>query len=362
MKKFAFTAVISLLVFFAFSFGAFAQEDTGDKIMGDFSSVVPPEANIDVGEGLEADLSFSSLCERVVEALSEKWGDASSFFLMLMGFAVIISVCDGVYVSDDPSIRRASSSAVSAVASVSIFSGMYGIIAATREGLLSLSDFFSNLIPILTAVNASSGALNTAKTQATNMNITLAMLEKFSTGMLLPLTFALFSLALAASCTDSGIASVAKGIKSIFSFGVGIICTMLAAAIALQSLVASAKDNAALRAARYAASGMIPIVGSSVASALSTLAGGMAFVRNTVGGASVAVIIAISIFPLVMLLLYRLAFSVSIIFLEFLGSEGGVRCFSAFRTALDALIAVYSISVLVCVVELVVFIRSGVSV
>ena len=51
-----------------------------------------------------------------------------------------------------------------------------------------------------------------------------------------------------------------------------------------------------------------------------------------------------------------------IIFLEFLDSVGGVRCFSAFRSALDAIISVYALSVLLCTVELVIFIKSGVNV
>ncbi|MBQ9733923.1 MAG: hypothetical protein IJV74_06790, partial [Clostridia bacterium] len=82
---------------------------------------------------------------------------------------------------------------------------------------------------------------------------------------------------------------------------------------------------------------------------------------SSVGSASVVMSLILSLAPLVSILLYRLAFSICIIFLEFSGSSGGVRCFSAFKSALDALIAVYSMSTLVCIVELVVFVRGGVS-
>ena len=114
-----------------------------------------------------------------------------------------------------------------------------------------------------------------------------------------------------------------------------------------------------VEAGQYAASGMIPIVGNTVASTLATLAGGLALVKSTVGVGAIAVIISLALAPLVSLLLYRLAFTVAIVFLELFGSCDGVRSFSAFRSALDALSAVYSVSVVVCIIEIVIFLKSG---
>ena len=85
----------------------------------------------------------------------------------------------------------------------------------------------------------------------------------------------------------------------------------------------------------------------------------MAVIKGTVGGVSVAVILALTLSPLIMLLLYRLSVSVSLSLLKFSGSSGGVRCFSSVRSALDTLIAIYSMSVLIAIVELVVFIKGG---
>ena len=150
--------------------------------------------------------------------------------------------------------------------------------------------------------------------------------------------------------------------KSFFSWGIGILCAVSTAALAIQSVVASAKDSASLRAARYAASGLIPIVGSTVASALSTLAGGLAYAKSTVGATSIAVILTLALVPLASLLMYRLALSLVITFLNFADCSGGVRCFSAFRSALDSLTAIYSLSMIVCILEIVIFMKSGVSV
>ena len=231
-----------------------------------------------------------------------------------------------------------------------------------KEGLAALVSFFGGVIPVMSAVNASSGAVSSAAVQAANMNITLAFIERFSVDALLPISLTVFTLTFIGAVGDSdAVLSIGRGVKSFFTWGIGIISTVLAAVISIQSVVASAADSAALRAARYAASGTIPVVGSTVASALATLGGGMAVIKGTVGGVSVAVILAVTLSPLIMLLMYRLSISVSTGLLQFSGSTGGVRCFSAIRSALDALIAVYSMSVLVAIVELVVFIKGGVT-
>lgn len=362
MKRIVFVILLSACLFIFFAVTASAEESESDKILGEFSEILPEDGGVDPDGDFMDEVSFGSIFEDILSAFAGRWGEVTSFFLMLMGFAVIMAICEGAYVSDNPTLRKNSSVAVAAIASVSIFSSLYEVVGSVRESLGSVTDFLSSLLPIMTAINATSGAPTVASVQAASINVTLALLEKLATGVLLPLVFTLFSLALVSSFSDGGIASVARGIKSVFMWGIGIICTALAAAIGLQSLVASAADTAALRAARYAASGTIPIVGTTVASAIATLAGGLAFVRSNVGVASVAVLISLAVLPIVSLLLYRLAFSAAIIFLEFVGSEGGVRCFSAFRSALDALLAIYSVSVLICIIQIVVFLKSGVSV
>lgn len=355
------------IVFLAFLISAFAcgisvQAAEVDDILDEFESIIPSETGVDLDtEDVASAIGIESVLNEILLAVSGKAGEFLSFFMLLFGFSVVLSITDNTSLSQNAELRNTSAIAVLTLASVSIFSALYSLAEGLRDGLSSVADFFSAAIPVLTAISVGSGAPSTATTQALNMNVTLAVMERFSISALLPIAFAIFTLSFIGSLGEGGgIGGVARGIKSVFTWGVGIISTALAAIVSIQSVVASAHDSAVLRAARYAASGTIPIVGSTVASALATLGGGMAFIKGAVGGASVAVILSLSLAPLVALLLYRLAFTMCTTFLEFSGSTGGVRCFSAFKSALDALIAVYSMSVLVCIVELIVFIKGGV--
>lgn len=352
-----FLAVI-IFLFTLFSVTAFADE--ADDVLDDFGAIIPDGADVDIND-VTSELGIEAILNEITAAIANRAGDSVKFFLLALGFAVIISLSAHASMGTDGALDSAVQIAVSSIASASMLAALYDVCAAVRHSLTTVVDFFAAAIPIFTLISTSSGAVSTASTQAFNMNLTLALIEKFCTGALLPTSFAVFALGFTASVAEGGAGNVAKGVKNAFMWGVGLVGSVLAAVIAMQSVVASAADNATLRAARYAASGMIPIVGSTVASALSTLGGGMAYLKSTVGMGSVAVILVLSIAPLISLLLYRLAISAALTYLEFAGSSGGVRCYLAFRSALDTLIAVYSTSVLVCIIEVVVFVKGGVS-
>lgn len=352
---FAVSAFVALFSLLAVSAAAESDED----ILNDFDAIVPDGVELSSGD-LASKIGIDSVLSEIIAAFTDKSSEMASFFLFLLGFAAVLSLVGNSGPLGGKKLGANTEVAVCTVASVSIFSALYGVAQTIRTSLLTVTDFFASLIPIITVINTSGGAVSSAEVQATNMSFTLAILEKFCTGTLMPVCFAIFSLAFVGTLGVGGVSSFSRGVRSFFMWGVGIVSAILAATVAMQGVVASAADNAALRAARYAATSIIPIVGSSVASAISTLGGGLAFVKGTVGVGSVVVILIVTLAPLISLLLYRLAFSLSLIFLEFAGAEGGIRTFTSFRSALDSLIAVYAMAVLVCVVELIVFLMGGV--
>ena len=353
---------VLLATFLFFLLSPISVKAEGEEILDEFESVIPPESGVDLDEMKEAGgmLGVEGIFREIVSAFEGTRGAVVGFFFLVFGIAVLFSAHESCGTLGDARICGTTSSGVLMLASVSIFSALFGVCSSMKSGLVSLASFFGEVIPVISAVNVASGATSSAATQAANMNITLAFIERFSVDALLPVSLAVFSLSFIGAIGESeAVLSIGRGVKNFFTWGIGIISTVLAAVISIQSVVASATDSAILRAARYAANGTIPVVGSTVASALATLGGGMAVIKGTVGGVSIAVILALTLSPLIMLLMYRLSLSVSISLLSFSGSTGGVRCFSAIRSALDTLIAVYSMSVLVAIVELVVFIKGG---
>ena len=133
-------------------------------------------------------------------------------------------------------------------------------------------------------------------------------------------------------------------------------------AISLQTVVSSAADSARMRAAKYAASSMIPVVGGTVAGSLATLASGLSYVRGIIGAGAVAVLVSIFLSPLVMLLLYRLAVTLAASVSEMLSVGVAARLYRAYARCFDLVIAVYTASVLLYLFEIILFSVSGVAI
>lgn len=362
MRRFAFFILALFLLTYNFFFcSTIVYAEEYDDIIEEFNSIVPEGVETDTSDTGGGYLGIDMIFKEIVSSFSGKLGEISSFFLTLFGFSILICIGSGGQDSLDGGVGKSVSTSVLILASVSIFSSIFPLFESLKTSLSNLVDFFGAVIPVLTSVSTLLAEGTTASVQATNMSITLAIIEMFSVKCLMPLSFAFFTISFIGGVGESGISNLSKGIKGAFMWGVGIISTVLAAIISIQSVVASAHDSALLRAARYAASGTIPVVGTTVASALGTLGGGLAFLKSSIGASSIAVVLSITLSPLVVLLLYRLAFSLCTFFLEFCSVSDGVRCLSAFRNSIDAIIAVYSMSALICIVELVVFLKGGVS-
>ena len=357
--KFCLSLLLSLSVI---SSPLSSNDGAADDYWQEYLEIAPEGQVSENPEDVVWGVGVESLLSEFFGALEYGLGEAASFFVMLLGISLIIATSESVTPIENNSLARNSSAAISVISSVLIFGKIGKLCFSVRESLEVLSAFFSGIIPILTGILGAGGNINSSAAQAFNMNVTLGAVSYLSAEILIPLVFALFALALAASMDGGAISSVAKGIKNIFMWLVGISTAVIIGAVSMQSVITGAQDSAYLRAAKYAASGMIPVVGSTVSGALSTLAGGLSYVKSVVGVSSVMVIVTLAISPLITMLLYRLAFSLSITLLEFMGASGGVRTFTAFRSSIDALISVYALSAVVYISEVVVFMKSGVNV
>ena len=116
----------------------------------------------------------------------------------------------------------------------------------------------------------------------------------------------------------------------------------------------------ALRGARFAISGMIPIVGGSISSALGALTSGVEAAKGTVGATALIVLIGILSAPLIQLLLVRVAFRLCNSFLEMTGGTLGARLLTSIQGTLDALISIVAFSGVIYILEVIIFIKLGV--
>ena len=359
MKKTVRVAAVFVFLFSLFAIPTYASGKE-EEFWKSFTELTNGGVPKDYSEVLGS-VGIESLLSEVLSAVGEGVGGAASFLVMLLGICVLLSVAESGSPIESTVLSRHGAAGISMISAVLIFARIGPLAFSVRDSLSVLTSFFSGLIPIMTGILSAGGNVSSAATQAVNMNITLGIISYVSSSLMLPLVFALFALSLAQSTDSTTASAVAKSLRGLFMWALGIGTAVIIGAVSMQSIIAGAQDSAYLRAAKYAANGMIPVVGSTVSGALATLAGGLSYVKSAVGVSSVMIMIAYTLSPLVTLLLYRFAFSVAMSFLEILGVNSGARTLGAFRSALDSLISVYALSAVVYICEVVVFMKSGVN-
>ena len=350
--------LLTIIVIFPLFSLKIAAEDKAEGFISDFSEILPDgfDSLADT-DGIMSYADGESILSYVVGALSGERGSIISFLMTLLGSAVLISVASLCH----DRLSGQAEGAVGFISSVLIFSSLAPILTRVSEAISSISRFFAALIPIAAGITALGGGSATASTQAVGMYTALSTVGGIGGEIFLGLSAFGLALSLISPLGNEGIGSVIRGLRGLFGWVTGIFTALITAAFSLQTIVASAADSASMRAVRYAASGLIPVVGSTVSSAISTLASGLSYAKSIIGGGAVVVILYMALTPLILLLIYRLALTVSGIFADFAGSAMASRIFSSYRYALDMTVTVYSLSTLIYLFEIIIFTVIGVS-
>ena len=356
MRKIAILLII-IVILPLFSIKSFASGEV-DEFISQFESALPEGFDGLSDPDRLMELSGpQGLISQIFAALSGERGEIFGFFLALLGSAALISVASFCH----DRLSGVAQSVVGIICSLVIFAFMRPLIDTVSEGITKISGFFASLIPIALGITALGGGGATASAQAVGMYTALSSVGGIGGQIFIALGGFGLAMSLLSAFGGEGIASVCRGLRGLFGWVSGIFTALITAAFSLQTLVASSIDSASMRAVRYAASGLIPVVGSTVSGAISTLASGLSYAKGIIGGGAILVILYMALSPLALMLIYRLALTLATIFADFSGATVASRIFTSYRFALDMTVTVYALSTLIYLFEIIIFTIIGVA-
>ena len=137
---------------------------------------------------------------------------------------------------------------------------------------------------------------------------------------------------------------------------------LLLTLLSSQTVLGSAADTAAARAAKMVTSSAIPIVGGSVSDTLRTVASGVQYMKSVVGVSGIAVILILVLPTLISLLLTRLALIISGCVADLLGCESESRLIGDLGGVWSCMIAVVAMTAVMFILIMNIFIRTTVAI
>ena len=343
-----------LAALFVLLFPTLASASEPEDYITELEQILPESLPITdaTPESLADAFGSKTLIAFIADELSGERSRLVSFALAMLGLVTLSFAAESIGKS---SLRPYMTLLLSSVA----LGCALPLIGGVRESLKSADDFFLSLSGILTAITLSSGATMTGATQSAAFALTSTLIGAVSSRVLPAL--AVFSFAGSILSSVGGDKRILVGARSGFNRILGILTLVFGLFISAQRIVSSAADGAALRAIKYGAGSAIPLVGQSVSSALSLLAGGLGYARDIVGACAVGALVYIFLSPLLLLLLYRLTLSLALTLSELLGIPDHPSL-TALLSLFDSLIAAFSLCAVIYIFEIVLFLRLGVAV
>ena len=305
MKKRLLVLLTVLLVLAACTPGAFAYdvaaEQAADFGTASLESALPEQAYDAFGELSVADAAQpqSLLAKLWAYVLHEGGGAVASAArnaALLLAIVFLSALCASLSVSGacGKVTQMAGTVAVAALSVTHVTS----CITAGSEALATLRDFSKILLPSMCAAAAASGAATSAAAKYAATSLFLDVLLSAETAVLLPLLYLYAGTVICGTTLENDVlASLSGLLRKAFRLLLIGFASVFTLYLSLTGILTGSADAAAAKAVKTAVSAALPVVGSIVADAASTVTSSAAILRSGIGVVGVVSVAAVCVTP-----------------------------------------------------------------
>ncbi|MBQ7132833.1 MAG: hypothetical protein IJO29_09700 [Oscillospiraceae bacterium] len=169
-------------------------------------------------------------------------------------------------------------------------------IETTCTAVCEGADFLSGFVPVFSAITLFSGSPGVSGVYSSAMLSFCAVATSIATHILMPVLSCILALSIVNAATPVlRLAALIGAVKKLMTGALLLIMVIFVGLLSLQTLVASSTDSLSMRTSKYIVSSSIPIVGSAVGEAYSSVVAGIGVIRSSTGAFGVICVAFISL-------------------------------------------------------------------
>ena len=306
-------------------------------------------------------LAFSEVFDYLTALFSDNAREPLFVMIMLLSVTVFTALAEG-YVT---SLRYTDMREIMGVASALFIAAVIAPpIARMAEQAVSVmkgtSEILLAYVPVMAGIMAFSGrAITSAGYYAAVVGVS-QMISKLSSGILLPMLNLFLSLSISSGvCGSLNLSKLTEMISKWIKWLLAFAMSVFTAVLGLNTALSATADGASGKAARFALSSLIPLIGSAVSEAYSTIQGSLTLLRSGMG-VFVILAVIISFLPLLIkTVLFSLAVQIVRMTGDALGASSSAGILNALSSFLSMFIALLIGSAVVFVISSAVILRVG---
>ncbi len=317
MKK-AVLLIIALFFAFILPFKAFAAEnaDIGfdgseiqDALPGETASALESSGITPENSGA-AGLSFSGVLKSLWELIKSRAAEPLKLFCALFGVTLMCVLAQSL---TEQGNLKGVFSAVGALCGAGIAAAAVGrVLDEALTALSSAANFTLVFIPAFTGIAAMMGHVTSASAVNTAVLAATQLFSQIAVNLLAPLCAAILGVSAAGAAEPSlRLDKLGEGIKKIVVWGLTLIMTIFISVLSVQTVVTSAADSSAIKAAKFMVSQGVPIVGGTISDAVNMVSGGLSMLKGSVGTYGIIGAAAVILPVLAVLFCYRAALTLA---------------------------------------------------
>ena len=255
-------------------------------------------------------VSFSDISKLIFSSISEKIKEPFKAMLMIIAAAISCSLIQSF--SENFNYTGTVANVVSAIVSASIFLvPIINIITYSVRIIEECSDFMIAFIPVYSSAVAAMGYISSATGFHTLMLATVTAISNIAGKIIVPIVCIYFSISISGSIMDFNTGELSKTIKNFSVWVITAVMAVFSGIMGLGTLVSSSVDVNVSKTAKLVVGTFIPVIGSAVSEALSTVKSCLYVTKNLLGIYAIIIIAAIFIPPLISLISWRICLSLS---------------------------------------------------
>ncbi|MBQ2830688.1 MAG: stage III sporulation protein AE [Oscillospiraceae bacterium] len=350
MKRF----LVLLLILLIFTPRAYAAE-----LSREYIDALPD----DVRAASETDSGVLSMFTSALDSLGEKVranigeylrGGMRAVILFLL-VVLLCGVVDGMHTGVDDAAPNYTPM-VGTLAILTIASGdVRSLLGLGTSVIGELSRFSTLLIPTLGAAIAASGHAASAGVWQVGTvffaDILLGAVER----LLHPMVYVYIGLCAANTVIENGrLAPLAEAVRSVATWSLKAVLVVFTTYLALTNVISGSTDQLALKAAKAAISGAVPVVGGTISDAAETVLTGARVLKDTVGILGMTAVLSICILPFLQMGVQYILYKAASALARAVGAKSLGGLIDALGCALGLMLAMTAACALMLLISMVV--------
>lgn len=237
---------------------------------------------------------------------------------------------------------------------------VWGSVTAAVNAVKGCGTFMLSFVPVFAIIVSVSGATVTAASMSALLLAAAELVVSAASFAVLPMMGSYLAMSLCSSVSPLVAGTgITESIRKIAFWVLSLVSTLFVGILGIQTAVNSSADSLALKTTRFIIGTAVPVAGSALSEAVSTVSASLGLLRSSIGIYGIVALAAILLPLLIELLMWRLVMTAGNITAEIFGQTTVVKIFKAVDSMLSVLVGVMLLVGAMFIISLTVIVGMG---